>query len=167
LSSRRIGWPILVWFGWMLALGCSPAPATARPPAAATGATEAALASVVVAADDPQGVPISSVIRKVTVYSDRALVSREARVKLAAIPTVYAFKQLPGWVDEGSVRAATSTGKILDVRVVRGYLARANEPRYLQAEAQSRALGSRLLELDDELKVLDAEAKQVEDIKAF
>lgn len=118
-------------------------------------------------ADDAQAVPVSSQVRKVTVYSDRALVSRDATVKLTTTPTVYAFKQLPGWVDEGSVRAATSAGKILDVQVVRGYLARANEPRYRQAEEQARVLAARLLELDDEVKVLDAESKQVEDIKAF
>jgi uncharacterized protein (TIGR02231 family) len=118
-------------------------------------------------ADDASAVTVSSTIRKVTVYSDRALVSREASVKLPATPTVYAFKQLPGWVDEGSVRAATTAGRIVDVQVVRGYLARANEPRYRQAEASSRALTARLSALDDEVKVLDAETKQVEDIKAF
>jgi uncharacterized protein (TIGR02231 family) len=118
-------------------------------------------------AEDPNEVPVTSAIKKVTVYSDRALVSRQGAVKVAAAPTVYAFKQLPGWVDEGSVRAATSSGNILDVRVVRGYLARATEPRFVRAEAESRELHARLLALDDELKVLDAKAKQVEDIKAF
>jgi uncharacterized protein (TIGR02231 family) len=80
---------------------------------------------------------------------------------------VYAFRQLPGWVDDGSVRAATTAGRILDVRVVRSYLARANERSYQQAEAAQQNLSERLLGLDDEIKVLDAEAKQVEDIKAF
>jgi uncharacterized protein (TIGR02231 family) len=117
--------------------------------------------------DDPNAVPVASKIGKVTVYSDRALVSRQGAIKLTTAPTVYAFRGLPGWVDEGSVRAATSTGRILDVRVVRGYLARASEPRYVKAEASARELNSRLLALDDELKVLDAQAKQVEDIKAF
>jgi len=117
--------------------------------------------------DDPNAVAVSSSIRKVTVYSDRALVSREGAVKLTSGPTVYAFRQLPGWVDEGSVRAATTSGRIVDVRVARSYLARANEPSYLAAEAAARELNSRLLALDDELKVLDAESKQVEDIKAF
>jgi uncharacterized protein (TIGR02231 family) len=138
-------------------------PAAVPPPAAPVGPQP----SVVLAADDPNAVAVASTIRKVTVYSDRALVSREGTVKLGTTPVVYAFKQLPGWVDEGSVRAATSAGRILDVRVVRGYLARASEPRYLQAEAESRRINSRLLELDDEVKVLDAEAKQIEDIKAF
>jgi uncharacterized protein (TIGR02231 family) len=124
-------------------------------------------ARVVSSVDDPNAVAVSSAIRKVTVYSDRALVSRQGTVKLAAAPTVYAFRQLPGWVDEGSVRAATSAGRIVDVRVVRGYLARATEPRFVEAEADARELSERLLVLDDELEVLDAQARQIEDIKAF
>ena len=124
-------------------------------------------ASVVSTVDDPNALAVTSAIGKVTVYSDRALVSRQGTVKLSTAPSVYAFRQLPGWVDEGSVRAATSAGRILDVRVVRGYLARATEPRFVKAEADARALNSRLLALDDELKVLDAQSKQVEDIKAF
>ena len=152
--------------------GCAPT-ATTVPPAASAGAPAfggevgVPQASVVSAVDDPNAVAVASAIRKVTVYSDRALVSRHGAVKLSATPTVYAFRQLPGWVDEGSVRAATSAGRILDVRVVRGYLARATEPRVVKAEAEARVLTNRLLALDDELKVLDAQSKQVEDIKAF
>ena len=156
----------------MMSAGCAP-PATARPPASPAARGSAAVpvdpaavhANVVV--DDPNEVPVSSAIRKVTVYSDRALVSRQGAAKVATTPTVYAFRQLPGWVDEGSVRAATSAGNIVDVRVVRGYLARATDPRFVRAEAEARVVADRLLALDDELKVLDAKAKQVEDIKAF
>jgi uncharacterized protein (TIGR02231 family) len=173
-NAPRIG-PLLRWSmaAWLLmAPGCAPAATTSRPVSAATSAASASnasgpRASVVSTGDDPNAVPVSSAIRRVTVYSDRALVSRQGAVRLAPAPTVYAFRQLPGWVDEGSVRAATSAGRILDVRVVRGYLARATEPRFLEAEAAARELASRLLALDDELKVLDAQAKQVEDIKAF
>ncbi|MBK8996264.1 MAG: mucoidy inhibitor MuiA family protein [Myxococcales bacterium] len=102
-----------------------------------------------------------------TVYSDRALVSREAAVKVTAAPTVYAFKHLPGWVDDGSVRAAISAGRIVDVRVGRSYLAKATERSYRKAESDARAMADRLLALDDELAVLEAQSKQVEDIKAF
>lgn len=78
--------------------------------------------------DDPQAVGLSSAIRRVTVYSDRALVTREATARIKAEPTVHAFKHLPGWVDDASVRASTSAGRILDVRVSRSYLARATDP---------------------------------------
>lgn len=156
----------------MISTACAPAARGTRPasPAlrgtASGGADPSALRSNVLV-DDPNEVPVSSVIRKVTVYSDRALLSRQGAVKLATTPTVYAFRQLPGWVDEGSVRAATSAGNIMDVRVVRGYLARATDPRFVRAEADARVVADRLLALDDEVKVLDAKAKQVEDIKAF
>lgn len=150
--------------------GCAQTPNVVRPAASAQANSadlDAPRASVVLTADDPNAVPVASAIKKVTVYSDRALVSREAPVKVTTQPTVYAFKALPGWVDEGSVRAATSAGRIVDVRVARTYLAHATEKAFVEAEAHTRGLNARLAELDDELKVLDAQAKQVEDIKAF
>lgn len=160
--------------GWLaMAAGCTQAGATAKPanaahaPGAAAGSADPSAPRARLVADDPNAVPVASSIRKVTVYSDRALVSREGTVKIATAPTVYAFRHLPGWVDEGSVRAATTAGRILDVRVGRSYLARATEQSYRKAEADARALAERLLALDDELKVLDAQTKQIEDIKAF
>jgi uncharacterized protein (TIGR02231 family) len=116
---------------------------------------------------DGDATALSSAVRKVTVYSDRALVTREAPAKIGATPTVYVFKQLPGWVDESSVRASTTTGRVLDVRVTRTYLARATEQSYKKTEDEARKLADRIGALDDELKVLDAQSKQVEDIKAF
>ncbi len=117
--------------------------------------------------DDPSAIPLGSTVRKVTVYSDRALVTRQASAKLSAEPHVYVFEQLPGWVDESSVRAAIDAGRILDVRVSRRYLAQANEKSYRQAEASARDLTDKLTALDDELKILDAQTKQIEDMKAF
>lgn len=166
------------WRAWaalgaclLLASACAPTNASVRPTTSAVSAerVDPALprAGALSTVDDPDAVTVASTIGKVTVYSDRALVARQGAVELTTAPLVFAFRQLPGWVDEGSVRAATSAGRILDVRVVRGYLARATEPRYREAEAAARDLSSRLLALEDEVKVLDAQAKQVEDIKAF
>src|SRR6185295_16811470 len=86
---------------WLaVATGCGPAATTAPPGSPAnrntpsSGAETSALrpnAAVV----DPTEVPVSSTIRKVTVYSDRALVSRQGAVRIATAPTVYAFRQLP------------------------------------------------------------------------
>jgi uncharacterized protein (TIGR02231 family) len=117
--------------------------------------------------DDPQATTLDASIRKVTVYSDRALVTREAPVKLKTEPTVFAFRHLPGWVDDASVRAATAVGRILDVRASRTYLARATDPTYRKAEADVRDLAARLEALDDEVEILTARAKQVQDVKAF
>jgi uncharacterized protein (TIGR02231 family) len=161
-AIRLIGLGLGIWLA-----GCAPAASSVRPTLSAAEKPGAAGEGVAAAEEEPDSVSVPSAIRAVTVYSDRALVSREARVSLAAAPVVFAFKRLPGWVDEGSVRAATSAGRIVDVRVTRSYLARATEPAYLKAEARARALGDRLLALDDELAVLEAQAGQVDDIKAF
>jgi uncharacterized protein (TIGR02231 family) len=155
--------------------GCAPTAKNALPPASATrpdGAAgvdpampPASLATPDV--DDSSALALSSSVRKVTVYSDRALVTRAAKALVTTAPTVYVFQRLPGWVDDSSVRVSTSAGRILDVRVGRTYLARANEQSYRKAEAEERELGDRLGALDDELKVLDAQTKQIDDIKAF
>jgi uncharacterized protein (TIGR02231 family) len=165
---------LAAWFclatGLLTSVGCVRNAPAAKPAIdAQAGGVEPPVsqAGLVFPADDPNAVSVPSAIRRVTVYSDRALVSREGAVKVTSAPTVYAFKHLPGWVDEGSVRAATTAGRILDVRVGRSYLARATEKGYRQAEADARALAARLLALDDELEVLDVQAKQIEDIKAF
>src|SRR5690606_29769753 len=60
---------------------------------------------------------LESRVTKVTVYSDRARVTREATAAVGAEPVVLGFRQLPGWVDDGSVQVTASAGRILDVRV--------------------------------------------------
>jgi uncharacterized protein (TIGR02231 family) len=177
---------LLLALALALAVGCastsSPAPPAAAEgaapgPAAAPGAPSAAAsaaappAALVVpaapTAGEPQGVPLASAVRRVTVYSDRALVTREATARTSAEATVYAFAHLPGWVDDGSVRVSTSAGRILDVRVERSFLAAAHDEAYRKAEAEVRALEGQLGELDDELVVLAAQAQQVGAIQAF
>ena len=157
--------------GLLMSLGCAPpsrpADAVASPAGAGFSAPVAPATLVDPGPDDPQAVGLASSIKKVTVYSDRALVTREATIAIKGEPTVLAFRHLPGWVDDASVRASTSAGRILDVRVSRSYLARATDPGYRKAEAEARALAARMGALADELQVLAAQAKQVEDIKAF
>jgi uncharacterized protein (TIGR02231 family) len=121
----------------------------------------------VVNEDDPNAVPLSSRVRKVTVYSDRAMITRTATAKASTEPTVLVFRSLPGWVDEGSVRVATSAGRILDVRVGRTYLSRSTDESFQKAEDDARALRDRVNALDDELGVLDAQSQQITDIRAF
>jgi uncharacterized protein (TIGR02231 family) len=126
------------------------------------------LAAEVAASDSEPAKPgVASKITKVTVYSDRAIVAREATVPLTAEPTVHRFTQLPGWVDEGSVRAATSVGKIVDVSIERRFLARSSDEGFRKAEAAHQELLRKLQALDDELAVLDAQREHVGSIKAF
>ena len=68
---------------------------------------------------------LSSRIGEVTVFSDRARVTRTATVGLRKAPVTFAIEKLPGWVDDGSVRVALSppdAGRIVDVRVKRTHL---------------------------------------------
>ncbi|MEZ4220588.1 MAG: mucoidy inhibitor MuiA family protein [Polyangiaceae bacterium] len=177
MAIKRIGtrWAELCLGAWLCTVAGCAAKTGATPPPASRANLEASAevdpsaprALPAAMADDPNAVGVTSTIRKVTVYSDRALVSREGKVALTTAATVYAFRHLPGWVDEGTVRAATTAGRILDVQVVRGYLARATEKSYRKAENDARALSERLVALDDEIAVLDAQSAQIEDIKAF
>ena len=115
----------------------------------------------------PKATVLASAIRKVTVYSDRALVTRQTTAELKTEPTVYAFRNLPGWVDDGSVRVSSSAGRIVDVQVKRTYLARTGDEAYNQVEAEVQMLQNQIAALDDELKILAAQSKQIGDIKAF
>jgi len=117
---------------------------------------------------EPVAVP--SAIKDVTIYSDRARVSRSAKVSLKAGTTVCAFQKLPGWIDEQSIRIALASaggGRITDVQARREYLARAGDEELRKAETAVREIADRLAALDDEAKVLDAQGTQVEATRVF
>lgn len=154
-----------------LALGC-----TATPPAVVPGQPDlqastppvfALAATVADRGEDPAEKGVASRITRVTVYSDRALVTREAAVTLTTEPVVFRFKKLPGWVDEGSVRAAAGAGKIVDVAVERRFLARSTDEGFRKVELKHKALLQKLQALDDELAILKAQQEHVESIKVF
>jgi uncharacterized protein (TIGR02231 family) len=125
------------------------------------------------AADAPEadnGKPITSRITDVTVYADRAQVTRAASIDLAPEPTRLAFAQLPGWIDEGSVRvnlAPVEAGQVLDVQIRRTYLAKASDEEVRKAEAAVREFSDQIAGLDDEKAVLEAQSKQIEAIRMF
>lgn len=161
-----------------LVLGCAgPQSATkvaaptvdARAPAPGNPLTPA-FADVPDAVDAPVGVDaesLNSTVKQVTVFSDRARVMRQAVAEVTTEPTVFAFRKLPGWVDDGSVRVSASAGRIIDVRVERSFLARATDEKWLKAEAHHKTLTNKLAALDDEVTVLNAQRAQIESIKAF
>lgn len=163
LQPRRL----LPWIGLtMTLLGCAhkgQAPATTRPDAT----TVAPPAVQDVADADSEAQPLRSRVNKVTVYSDRARVSRQASAQVPTEPTVFAFRSLPGWVDDGSVQVSASAGRIVDVRVDRRFLAKATDASWRQVEAEHKGLADKLAALRDELAVLDAQKQQIEAIKAF
>jgi len=115
-------------------------------------------------------VDVTSRIRKVTVYSDRASVTREANVSLEDAPKVFALRKLPGWVDDASVRVAlvpADAGQIVDVQVSREYLAKATDEAYRKAEEAVQEISDQIAALDDELRVLAAQDQQIQAIKVF
>ena len=119
-------------------------------------------------ADDSASV--TSRITEVTVYADRAQVTRSAAVTVREGAGRYAFAALPGWIDEGSIRVTVippEAGRLLDVQVKRTYLTRSSDEDVRKAETASRELGDQMAALDDEKTVLDARAKQIESIRAF
>lgn len=153
-------------------IGCTATPPSttansAAAPIAPTPPVFSLAAQVNDKAEDPADKGIASRITKVTVYSDRAMITREAAVALSAEATVYRFRKLPGWVDEGSVRAAASAGKIVDVSVERRFLARSTDEGFQKAEQKHKDLLRKLQALDDELAILQAQKQHVESIKVF
>lgn len=121
-------------------------------------------------AAEPDAEALDSKINKVTVYSDRAQVTRNTEVSVSPGTRVLAFRKLPGWVDDGSVRLSLTPpdlARIVDVRVKRDYLARAESEEYQKAEAAVSEVAARVVALDDELQVLAAQARQIEAIRAF
>ncbi|MFW5740632.1 MAG: mucoidy inhibitor MuiA family protein, partial [Myxococcota bacterium] len=110
---------------------------------------------------------VASRITKVTVYSDRALVTREASVPIRKEAVVHRFRHLPGWVDDGSVRASTSAGRIIDVNVERRFLARSTDAGFQRAEQRHKELVRKMQALNDELAILEARKTHIESIEAF
>jgi uncharacterized protein (TIGR02231 family) len=166
VSERKIAGWFLAWSLSAVAGGCA-TPRVAAPPAGQPAALDVAVPA---ALDVPQaaGEPsLPSKVTEVTVYSDRARVTRQATADVTTEPRVFAFRKLPGWVDDGSVRVSASFGRIIDVRVERTFLARATDRTWKKARARNQALKNQLAALDDELAVLDARKKQIEGIKAF
>ena len=113
---------------------------------------------------------VASRIAEVTVYSDRARVTRAAAVSLRAGAATYAVEKLPGWIDEESVRVAIApadAARIADVQVKRDYLVRAASADLQKAQAAVLEIADQVAALDDEIKVLDEKAKQIEAIRVF
>lgn len=158
----RAAIPVLI--PWLVG-ACVWQPAVTAPPRAPLAKTPAPTAAEV--AESSNATSLASKVTEVTVYSDRARVTRRATAKLAADPTVYAFRKLPGWVDDGSIRVAASAGRIVDVRVERDFLARATDRTWQKAKEANESLKHQLEAIDDELAILAAQKQQIEAIKAF
>ena len=129
-----------------------------------------ALAFPAHAAETDDAKTLTSQITEVTVYADRARVSRSASIELGPETKVVAFRKLPGWIDEGSVRLAlipSDAGQILDVEVERNHLVEPEEIGVRKAENALRDVPDQIAALDDEKAVLDAQSRQIDAIRVF
>jgi len=106
---------------------------------------------------------LTSSIRAVTVYADRARVTRSGQVELPAGEQVVRFSGLPVGLDDSSVQAA-GTGnaafKILGLEIRDKF-----SPETLNARV--RELESQLQALDDQKAELAAQANDVKDRRVF
>lgn len=107
------------------------------------------LAPAALAEDPARGV--ASQIGRVTVYEDRALVSRVAKATLAAGTTRLAFEHLPPSLDASSVRARCGKARVLGVDLETVHLAKESREDLQKAiaahDAAARTLAGAEMEL--------------------
>ncbi len=104
--------------------------------------------------------PVDSRISAVTVYADRAVVTRTATVQLAPGATELVFAHLPASLLEQSLQAGgrgTAGATILDVSVRETHLDFTPDVRVKELEDQLRALGRQMRGLDDRGTLLEAQ----------
>ncbi len=163
VERKAVGW-VLACGVWMTFIGCvKPQPTT---PLSKTRPADVAVPAATDVPETSNAATLESRVTRVTVYSDRARVTRQATAAVKGEPSVIAFRKLPGWVDDGSVRVSVSEGRIVDVRVERNFLARATDKKWQKAKAGHQALVRKRRALDDELAILRAQKNQIEGIKA-
>ncbi|MGE8681192.1 MAG: mucoidy inhibitor MuiA family protein [Achromobacter marplatensis] len=107
---------------------------------------------------------LASSIGAVTVYQDRAVVTRSASSELAAGEHELVLENLPVTLQESSLQvSAKSTGQasLLDVKVRDAYQADTANERVRALQEQLRKLEAQQAELDDEAAVLDNQRELV------
>ena len=134
---------------------------------APAAALVAALLTTAHAADP---VTLKSKVDEVTIYVDRAQVTRLAEVTTSAGTKEVAFQGLPGWIDQESVRLSlqpADAGEIIDVEVKQEFLARATDEELRAAQLAVQEIEDKMADLQDEKAVLESRAKHVESIRIF
>ena len=107
---------------------------------------------------------LPSAIGAVTVYQDRAVVTRQASAELAAGEHELVLEKLPASLQDNSLQvAAKSTGQatLLDVKVRTAYEANTPNDRLRQLEQQINQLDNKKAALDDEAAVLENQRELV------
>ena len=115
---------------------------------------------------------LDSKITEVTVYADRARVTREVTLELPAKADRFSFAKLPSWIDEGSVRVSLKTadgakGEVLDVQIRRTYLTATSDEEVRKAQDAVQEISDQVNELSDKQKVIEQRRKHLESIRVF
>ena len=113
--------------------------------------------------------PVSSTISAVTVYTDRAVVTRTATVDLAGGTTELVFANLPQALNERSLQVSgrgTAQALILDVSAKQTYVDYTPNARVKELEDQLKGLGKQVRGLDDRTNLLNASQASLAQMEA-
>jgi uncharacterized protein (TIGR02231 family) len=113
--------------------------------------------------------PVDSHISAVTVYTDRAVVTRSATVDLTGGVAELVFANLPEAIDDHSLQVSgkgTATATILDVSAKRTYVDFTPNARVKDLEDQLKALAKQMRVLNDRTTVLQNQSAMLDQMKA-
>jgi len=113
--------------------------------------------------------PVSSTITAVTVYTDRAVVTRTATVDLAGGTTELVFTNLPEALNERSLQVSgrgTAQALILDVSAKQTYVDFTPNTRVKELEDQLKGLGKQARGLDDRAGLLQTQGAMLDRMEA-
>ena len=113
--------------------------------------------------------PVNSTISAVTVYTDRAVVTRSATVDLPGGTTELVFANLPQALNERSLQVSgrgTAQALILDVSAKQTYVDFTPNARVKELEDQLKGLGKQVRGLDDRTNLLNASQASLDRMEA-
>jgi uncharacterized protein (TIGR02231 family) len=113
--------------------------------------------------------PVESRISAVTVYQDRAVVTRTATVQLTGGTAELVFANLPQALNEQSLQVSgkgTAQATILDVSAKQTFVDYTPNARVKELEDQLRALGKQLRGIDDRSTLLNASSATLDRMEA-
>jgi uncharacterized protein (TIGR02231 family) len=109
--------------------------------------------------------PVDSRITAVTVYQDRAVVTRTAMVQLNGGTAELVFANLPQALNEQSLQVSgkgTAQASILDVSAKQTYVDYTPDARVKELEDQLKALGKQMRGLDDRQTLLNSQSSTLD-----
>ena len=113
---------------------------------------------------------LATQISAVTVFADRAQVTRSTPIDLSKDPARVMIAKLPGWIDADSVRVALEppgAGRILDVAVSTAYLAEASEVAVRKAQQAVQETMDEVGAIADEERTLNEEITRLDGLRTF